>query len=160
MFIGKLYHLWVVFCGFWAIAINIVHKLLFCILIFAFYYKIWVLCHSTCIRCFDAVGWAAGRAYVTCFSLMRLCRCLFGMQLQSRPPVRERLMPTVNVISQSRAAFSSTALHQQPTPLASSSPQQQQQTRSVHVTYHLQSYVHCENHDSCTPAARNWRDIH
>ena len=51
--------------------------------------------------------------------------------LQSTPPVRELLMPTVNVISQSRLAFS-TPLHQQPAPSVSSS---QQQMRSLHIAW-------------------------
>jgi len=51
---------------------------------------------------------------------------IWHVTLQSAPPVRELVIPTVNVISQSRAAFSS-ALSQQPA--SSSSVTAHQQTR-------------------------------
>ena len=84
-------------------------------------------CWSCCRHWCDAGTQTDGLMESLCGCGLLLSGCVLWASVwcvfQSRPPVRELLIPTVNVISQSRAAFN-TPVHQPSVTPASSSAQQ------------------------------------
>jgi len=88
-------------------------------------------CWSCCRHWCDAGTQTDGLMESLCGCGLLLSGCVLWASVwcvfQSRPPVRELLIPTVNVISQSRAAFN-TPVHKPPVTPANSSAQQTRYT--------------------------------